>query len=123
MGPSDGPKTYQVPDYPRLSNNFVDPNGYGINEQNYPNHQRYTYLNIDQRGKPNYGGEVSLRNVVTAAVVQQKVETTENEKVEQKGVLYFEHGFDKYTPKDIVTAAGYENVNIDQIATSLINNQ
>jgi outer membrane protein OmpA-like peptidoglycan-associated protein len=120
---SEGPKTYQIPDYSRLSNNFVDTNSYGINEQDYPNHQRYTYLNIDQRNKPNYTGDVKLRNVVTTAVVQQKVENVPSEQIEQKGGLYFEHGFDKFTPKDIVTAPGYENVHIDQIADALVHNQ
>lgn len=93
--------------------------GSGIKTDNFSHGQRYTQVNINTDGY-NYRGSVSLRNIVTVPEIHSKIEVVEPQKIEESGGLYFEHGYDAHTPKDIVAASGYENVDIDAVAHTLV---
>ncbi len=119
---TSGSREYDLPGYDHHSIRAVR-HKHGIIVDNFAHGQRYTHLNInsDDRKRPNFEAEgIGLRNLVTTPEVEQHVEVVEGERIEQKGGLYFEHGYDAHTPTDIVAASGYENVDMDEVAHVLV---
>ncbi len=119
-----GSQTHNVPGYEDHADRLIR-HVRGVFGANYDHGQRYTYLNVnleDPRRRDFTGEDIGLRNIVTKPEVDKQIEVVEGERVEQKGGLYFEHGYDAHTPKDIVAASGYENVNMDEVAEILVNN-
>lgn len=117
-------RTHTVPDYEKYSNRVVR-SSLGLTNATHAHGQRYTHLNLNSSDKkqPDFRGEsISLRNVVTTVDVEQQIEVKAGAQTEQKGGLYFEHGYNAHTPTDIVAASGYENVDMDNIAETLVNN-
>ena len=118
-----GSRTYEIPEYDHHSLRTVR-HKHGVLVDNHDHGQRYTHFNLNSSTvkEPNFRGPgIGLVNVVTAAEIDHQVEVVEGERIEQKGGLYFDHGYDAHTPKDIVAASGYENVDLDEVAHILVN--
>lgn len=118
------PTSYEIPNYTRHAH-FIATGDDGHDRKNHTHNQRFEYVNINvtDRGLRNYMGDISLINLVTPAQVTAPPPSPPGPAVEKRGGLYFEHGYNAHTPRDIVTAPGYENVDMDDIAQALVNNR
>lgn len=121
---TERPTTYEIPNYADYGHRLAL-NDDGHDRVDAPHKRRFEYANINVTGRElhNYEGGISLVNIVTTARVTPPPEAPPQPPVEKRGGLYFDHGYGAYTPKDIVTAPGFENVNLDEVADSLIHNQ
>lgn len=121
---ADRPETYEIPNYSRHAH-YVATGDDGHDRKNHTHNQRFEYVNINVtgRGLSNYTGDVSLINLVTPAEITAPPPPPPEPAMEKRGGLYFEHGYGAHTPRDIITAPGYENVDMDDIAEALINNR
>ncbi|MCB1840516.1 MAG: hypothetical protein H6858_07695 [Rhodospirillales bacterium] len=121
---TERPTTYEIPNYSNYGHRLALGDD-GHHRVEAPPHRRFEYCNINvtDRHLSNYQGDISLVNIVTAARVRPPPEQPPEPVVETRGGLYFAHGYDAYTPKDIVTASGYENVDLDHVADALVHNQ
>lgn len=121
---ADRPETYEIPNYSRHAH-FIATGDDGHDRKNHTHNQRFEYVNINvtDRRLSNYTGDVSLINLVTPAEITAPPPPPPEPAIEKRGGLYFEHGYTAHTPRDIITAPGYENVDMDDIAEALVNNR
>lgn len=121
---AEGTDTHKVPSYEKHSNH-IPRNHNGMLNKTYSHDQRYTYVNINStdRNAPNFTREhIGLRNIVTMANIDHDKVVKQPEVAEQKGGLYFSHGYDGYDIDDVVVPQNYENVDLNAIAHILVNN-
>ncbi len=121
---TERPTPYEIPNYADYGHRLALGDD-GHDRVDAPHKRRFEYANINVTGRElhNYQGDISLVNIVTTARVTPPTETPPQPPTETRGGLYFAHGYDAHTPKDIVTASGFENVDLDEVAVSLIRNQ
>lgn len=119
-----GENTHQIPSYEKYSNSMPINKG-GYVTETYAHDQRYTYVNLnltDSTKANSRTDQIGLRNLVTMAHVDHDKIAPEPEVSEQKGGLYFSHGYDGYDIDDVVVPPDYDNVDMSAIAHTLVNN-
>ncbi len=119
-----GDDTHQIPHYEKYSNSMPHNKG-GYVHETYAHDQRYTYVNINQTDSTRANSrapQIGLRNIVTMAEIDHGDVAIAPEIAEQKGGLYFSHGYDGYDIDDVVVPPDYDNVDLNAIAHTLVNN-
>ncbi len=121
---TERPTAYDIPNYADYGHRLALGDD-GHHRVDAPHKRRFEYANINVTGRDlhNYQGDISLINIVTTARVIPPQELPPEPAVETRGGLYFAHGYNAHTPKDIVTAGGFENVDLDEVAEALVRNR
>ena len=122
---TSGPAHFTVPNYAFLSNNF---DKIGALKKSgplaeYDDNIHVTYIRANQKDSlKNNNQLVDLENIVTTAKITTQTEMIPGAATEQEGGLYFSFGYDKFKSSDVVQAADRQNVDINKIAQTLIQN-